>query len=288
MEHARFECHGHVLMDGDDFTAARDRHHSGVDDAHVRQVLSALREKNVVYFRDGGDALGVSLRARKLAGEYGIELRSPAFAIHKKGRYGSIVGRSWQDLTEYRERIRQARDSGADFIKLMFSGILTFQSWGELSCPSLTEEEIRELIHVAHGEGFAVMAHVNGAEAIRAAAEAGVDSVEHGYFADRTALDAMAKAGTIWVPTLAAVAAFDGRKGFAAPVVEETMSRQLEAIRLGVSLGVPIAPGSDSGAVGVPHGEGIKTEYALLARAGLTEDALCRNAGLLARRFRRG
>lgn len=52
----------------------------------------------------------------------------------------------------------------------------------------LQRDEIRELIHIAHEEGFSVMAHVNGAAPVLAAVEAGVDSVEHGNFLDEEAL----------------------------------------------------------------------------------------------------
>ena len=68
-----FECHGHVMMDGADFSSARERHRNGVDRAAVESALAALREAGVVYFRDGGDDWGVSVLARSLAPEYGIE-----------------------------------------------------------------------------------------------------------------------------------------------------------------------------------------------------------------------
>ncbi len=280
-----YECHGHVLMDGAAYPSARDRHRSGVDDGHVRAVLSALQREGIGYFRDGGDALGVSLRARELAPEYGVELRTPAFAIHKKGRYGSIVGRGWSDMADYRALVREAAAQKADFIKLMFSGIITFRSYGELSCPSLDSDEIRELIRAAHGEGFAVMAHVNGSDAVLAALEAGVDSVEHGYFMDEAALLALARSRTVWVPTLAAVAAFRGREGFPDELVKKTLERQLEAVRYAAGKGAVIAAGSDSGAVGVLHGPGTGMEYALLRSAGLASETIEDGCEELRRRF---
>ena len=110
MKENLYECHGHLLMDGSDYAKAKKRHENGPDETIIRAELAALEKAGVTYFRDGGDALGVSLRARELAEEYGIELRSPAFAIHKKGRYGSIVGRSWSDAGEYRALIRKAAE----------------------------------------------------------------------------------------------------------------------------------------------------------------------------------
>ena len=46
--------------------------------------------------------------------------------------------------------------------------------FGRLTEDGLPPEEIRELIHIAHEEGFAVMAHCNGARTAEAAAAAGL------------------------------------------------------------------------------------------------------------------
>ena len=282
-----YECHGHALMDGAAYADARRRHADGVDLDAVHRCLAALRNAGVTYFRDGGDALGVSLRARELAGEYGIVYRSPAFAIHKQGRYGGIVGRGWGDLREYRALVAEAKAEGCDFIKLMFSGIITFREYGGLSCPGLTAEEIAALVEIAHGEGFAVMAHVNGAETVKAAIEAGTDSIEHGYFMDDACLDALARSDAIWVPTVAAIEAFVDRPGFDPAVARRTLETQLACIRAAADRGARIAAGSDSGAVGVPHGAGTKTEYRLLRAAGLTDAQIETANRALAERFQR-
>lgn len=283
-----YECHGHALMDGTDFRTARDRHKNGVDEEAVRACLAAARDAAVGYIRDGGDALGVSLRARELAGEYGITYRSPAFAIHKKGYYGGIVGRGWRDLAEYRALVAEAKAAGCDFIKLMFSGIITFREYGELSCPGLSAEEIAALVDIAHGEGLSVMAHVNGAETVRAAIAAGTDSVDHGNFMDEDCLAALAASESIWVPTVAATHAFIGRAGFDEAVARRTVETQLKMIRRASEMGALIAAGSDAGAVGVPHGAGTETEYRLLRSAGLTESQIeTANRALEARFVRR-
>ena len=282
-----YECHAHALMDGADFRAARERHKNGVDEVSVRAYLEALRAAGVCYVRDGGDGLGVSLRARELAGEYGITYRSPAFAIHKAGRYGAIVGRAWRDKSEARALIAEAKAQGCDFIKLMLSGVITFNQYAELSCESLIPEEIAALSEIAHGEGFSVMAHVNGPETVRAAIAAGIDSIEHGYFLDDDCLRAMAEAETVWVPTVAATNAFIGRPAFDEAVAKRTVETQLQMIRRAAALGVKVAAGSDSGAVGVPHGEGTRTEYRLLRAAGLTETQIDQANRALAARFRR-
>ena len=286
MKETFLECHGHLMMEGTDYAHSRAKHENGPDVPALRAALAALRDAGVVYFRDGGDPLNVSVLGRELARSYGIEVVTPAYAIHRQGRYGGIVGRAWRDMAEYRALVRGVREAGGDFIKFMSSGIITFRRYGELSCPGLERGELEEMVRIAHGEGFRVMTHVNGPETVRAAAEAGVDSVEHGYFCDEAALEAMAANRTVWVPTLAAVAAFAGRPGFDEAVVTDTLRRQQEALRRFASMGGIIAAGSDSGAVGVPHGPGTRREYELLAEAGIGDEPIRRGCEMIRDRFR--
>ena len=261
------ECHGHIFMDGLDYRNVVAAHRKGPDESIVRAHLAACQAAGITYFRDGGDAWGVSLLAKRLAGEYGITYVTPAFAIHRRHRYGSIVGLGYDTIQEYRDLVAQAKAQGADFIKLMFSGILEVDEFGKLSCPSLDGAEISELVHIAHSEGFAVMAHVNGPEAVRAALEAGTDSIEHGYYMDDTCLQLLAQSKSIWVPTLAAIHAFATRPGCDRAVVEEILEVQYRNLRRAADGGAIIATGSDAGAVGVLHGKGILQEKQLLAEA---------------------
>ena len=101
----RWECHGHIFMDGVDYKAARSLHRNAPDTGAIRAHLAAYRSLGVTYYRDGGDALGVSLQAKALAGEYGIRFVTPGFAIHRAGYYGGIVGRSYTTLGEYRSLV---------------------------------------------------------------------------------------------------------------------------------------------------------------------------------------
>ncbi len=281
-----FECHGHVMMDGADFSSARERHRNGVDRAAVESALAALRKAGVVYFRDGGDAWGVSVLARSLAPEYGIEYVTPGFAIHKKGRYGAIVGREYETIADFRALVRELKAAGGDFVKIMLSGIITFKAYAHLSCSGLPAGEIGEIVNIAHGEGLPVMVHVNGEETVRAAAEAGVDSIEHGYFFREDLLPLLAEKRIVWVPTLAAVEAFIDRPGIDTDgAARKTLDGQLRLLGLAREAGVLVASGSDSGAVGVPHGPGTAREYALLQRAGISGETLLRGNEFLREKF---
>lgn len=255
------ECHMHMLMDAQNYRRAVLLHADGVREDDIRKKFRQYKERDITFLRDGGDGLGVSERAAQIAPEFGITYRTPLFAIHKKGHYGEIVGHGFSDWKEYRALVKKVRDGGGDFIKVMLSGIMDFGREGALTEASLTPEEIREMIHIAHEEGFAVMAHVNGADAIRAAVCAGVDSVEHGNFADEDCLQAMADSHAVWVPTYVTITNLIGSGRFDDGPLLRLRKRQGDAVRRGFELGVKIAAGSDAGAYRVPHGQGLLDEY---------------------------
>ena len=261
----RVDCHIHMVLDGSDWKAAIDRHRQAVDETWIRGTLAHYRELGFPYLRDGGDRWGVGKRARNLAGEYGITYRTPLAPLCKAGHYGGFIGEKYGNLREYAGLVVKNRENGADFIKIMISGLMDFDRFGVLTEAGLESTEIRELIHIAHEEGMAVMAHANGGRIVEAAAEAGVDSIEHGAYLDDDALHAMAEAGTVWVPTLSAIGNLRGRGRFEETAVERILESAMENVRLFAAMGGLLAPGTDAGAWSVPHGS--LTEYALLERA---------------------
>lgn len=260
------ECHGHIFMNGTDYQKAVRQHRNGVDSEDVRQKLKHCQEMGITYYRDGGDVLGVSEYARRIAGEYGITYRTPVFAIHKNGHYGKIVGFGFDTMKEYHRLVLKAKERNSDFIKVMFSGIMDFSADGGVTEPPLERAEIREMIHIAHEEGFAVMAHVNGARAIQNAVEAGVDSVEHGNFMDEECILALAESETIWVPTYVTIGNLLGSGRFSDEVIRNLQRQQEPKMRRAWELGVTMALGSDAGAYRVLQGQGIEDEYQAFLR----------------------
>ena len=191
------DCHIHLALDGYDYKAALGRHREAVDDEPIHAALARYRELGVTFLRDGGDKFGVSRRAKELAPQYGIDYRSPIFPIHRKGRYGGFIGRGYDDLTEYRQLVAEAKAQGADFIKLMLSGIMDFSHFGVISDEPLPPSEVHDLVAIAHDAGFPVMAHVNGADRMAAALDAGIDSLEHGGYANDEVLHQLAESNAV-------------------------------------------------------------------------------------------
>lgn len=261
------ECHAHMIMDGVSFRDAAAKHKNGPDETLIRQVLSAYQKRDVHFIRDGGDNLGVSRLAADLAPEYGIDYRTPVFAIHRRGYYGGIVGFAYDNLKEYARLVRLAREQRCDFIKIMTAGIMDFDHAGQLSCPGLPQKEVAEMVHIAHSEGCAVMTHVNGADHVKAALEAGVDSIEHGNFMDAECLALLRETGAVWCPTIAITGNIIGSGRYNDDVLTALHQRQLNNIRSAFDLGAAVALGSDAGAFRVPHPQGIFDEYGYFRQA---------------------
>ena len=255
------ECHGHMLMNGVNYQEAVHCHENGVNEAVVRKQLEAYRDADVTFVRDGGDALGVTLLGKRLAPEYGIDYRTPSFAIHKTRHYGGIVGKDFANLKEFHRLVLEAGRDGADFIKIMTTGILDFENQGKVTGSPLDKCEVREMVHIAHEEGFAVMSHTNGVYGVQAAVEAGVDSVEHGNYMDSATISILADSNTVWVPTLVTVRNLRGDGRYDDRVLEPIIAHAEENLRQAYEEGVKVALGSDAGAYRVPHGRGIRDEY---------------------------
>lgn len=255
------ENHAHIFMNGVNYRQAVKEHEKGPEDSLIRSRLRAYQEKGVSFVRDGGDYLHVSERARELAQEYGIDYRTPIFAIHKKGHYGGIVGRSFDTMKEYAALVDEVKRAKGDFIKIMTTGIMDFDTDGSITGVDLKAQEVKEMVHIAHEEGFAVMAHTNGAQAVKDAVLAGVDSIEHGNYVDEECLCLMADKGTAWVPTITVVKNIIGCGRFSDKVLQSIWEKGKRNIRRGYELGVKLALGSDAGAYLVPHGQGIIDEW---------------------------
>jgi len=279
----RCDCHMHMVLDGVDWKQAIARHKNGVDVSFVRNTLKTYRDLGYTYLRDGGDRWGVGACARELAPEYGITYRTPLAPLCQTGHYGSFIGTAYDTLQDYVNLIKAHRRAGADFIKLMISGLMDFDRFGVLTQEGLPVDRIRELIHIAKEEGFSVMVHSNGARTVEAAAAAGVDSVEHGAYLDADALAAMKEMGTVWVPTLSTIGNLRGKGRFSESAVVQILESAMENVAAFAQMGGLLALGTDAGAWAVPHGS--QTEEALLAEAGVTPAQLAQGTAAIMAKF---
>jgi imidazolonepropionase-like amidohydrolase len=227
----------------------------------------------------------VGAKARELAGQYGITYRTPLAPLCQKGHYGAFIGKCYVNLKEYADLVVGIRSQGGDFIKIMISGLMDFDRFGVLTEEGLPEETIRELIHIAHEEGFSVMAHANGARTVEAAARWGIDSIEHGAYLDEAALQTMAQMGTVWVPTLSTIGNLLGKGRFSESAVSAILDSALQNVAEFAAMGGLLAPGTDAGAWAVPHGSMTERGWMEKALGAETESVLARGAATIRERF---
>lgn len=277
------DCHMHMVLDGVDWKSAIARHQPDPDETFIQGALETYRDLGYTYLRDGGDRWGVGAAARTLAEEYGIRYVTPLGPLCKQGNYGAFIGEAFENLRHYARLVAQRRNQGAEFIKIMISGLMDFDRFGVLTEKGLPAPEIREMIHIAHEEGFSVMAHANGARVLEAAALAGVDSVEHGAYPDQDALHAMAENRVVWVPTVSTIGNLLGKGRFDEKAVRSIFDRTVENIQLYHQMGGVVAPGTDAGAWAVEHG--CATEERYLAMAGVDKTACEQGLTAIMERF---
>jgi imidazolonepropionase-like amidohydrolase len=174
------------------------------------------------------------------------------------------------------ERVREMSRRGADVIKITATGgVLSQQSRGLGA--HFTPAEMTAIVDTAASLGLKVAAHAHGDDGIRAAAAAGVASIEHGTYLSAETTKTLKAKGTWMVPTLAALTGLSERvgKGIYTPVVDakarqtlELWGKQVQAAR---AAGLNIAFGTDAGVL--EHGRNAE-EFALLVdKGGMTPRA---------------
>jgi imidazolonepropionase-like amidohydrolase len=175
-------------------------------------------------------------------------------------------------LAAVQHKVRENIKYGADLIKVCATGgVLSLGDNPQHS--QYTLEEMKAIVADAHRLGRKVAAHAHGAEGIRWAAEAGVDSVEHGSYIDDAGIAAMKEHGTYLVPTLYLGDWMIDNAGLThlpPPLLakaREVIPAARKHIARALVAGVKVALGTDAAVY--PHGLNAH-EFEVMARLGLT------------------
>jgi imidazolonepropionase-like amidohydrolase len=188
---------------------------------------------------------------------------------------------------EARQRAEFLFANGVDFLKLIATGaVLAIGT--EPGEPELTQAELRAAVEVARAHGTWATAHAHGAEGIKNAIRAGVRSIEHASLIDEEGLQ-MAKDAGVWLVMDVFNGDYIDQVGTAEGWPEEYLRKnrettiiQRENFRRAVTMGVPLAFGSDSGVY--PHGINAR-QFAYMVEWGMTELQAIRSATLEAARM---
>lgn len=272
------DAHVHLTMSGtEDPEQRKGQTNLSFEQARTR-IEHHLRRNithGVVALRDGGDREAHVLAYKAgFSGEacLPVAFKAPGKAWHATGRYGKLIGRTPLPGETLVGALNRVRTTG-DHVKIVNSGLNSLTRFGAETAPQFGFEELEAAINAAHAMGLKVMVHANGRVPVAWAVEAGCDSVEHGFFMGRENLENMAEKGTAWVPTAFTMAAYAqklGKGGLESEVAQRNLDHQLEQIRAAKDLGVSIAAGTDSGSLGVDHGEALSEELRLFMAAGLS------------------
>ena len=205
-----------------------------------------------------GPSLGIT------GGHCDSNLLAPQFHYQSAG----VADGPW----EARARVRENVKYGADAIKICATGGVMSKG-DSAGGQQYTFEEMKAIVEEAHKLERKVAAHAHGAEGMKDAVRAGVDSIEHGSFLDDEAAQLMRDHGTYLVPTIYLeewikenedkinLADYARAKfKIVRPVHEQGVARAIHR-------GVKIAFGTDAAVY--PHGLNAH-EFAELVRLGMT------------------
>ena len=171
-----------------------------------------------------------------------------------------------------RFQVRENRRFGAGVIKVCATGGV-FSKNTEPGQQQMTFEELKAAADEAHMLGLKVAAHAHGAEGIKAAIRAGIDTIEHASLIDDEGLR-LAKERGAWLSMDIFNTEFTQSEGKAIGALEENLRKDREVaqvqrdnFRKAVRMGVRQVFGSDAGVM--PHGTA-GGQFATMVQYGMT------------------
>ncbi len=125
------------------------------------------------------------------------DLFTPNWALREPGETSD-------GIDECLKAVRRLVREGADFVKIHSSGGLMSPS-DKVGWRNYTYEETKAICDEAHAFDMRVAAHAGGREGIKVCLDAGVDTIEHGYYLGENddLIEQMIKQGAFLIPTVA-------------------------------------------------------------------------------------
>ncbi len=189
-----------------------------------------------------------------------------------------------QGKDQFRQRAEKAVAGGADLLKMIASGAVL--AYGSIpGSPEMNPDEIQAVVDVGHQAGIRVTAHAHGAESIKQAILAGVDSIEHASLIDDEGIRLAKEKGVALSMDI-----YNGDYINTVGVIEEwpeeflrknreTTQIQRENFTKAHQAGVIIVYGTDAGVY--PHGDNAK-QFAYMVEHGMTSLEAIQSATIVA------
>ncbi len=277
------DCHSHLTLQGGAQWIARGSDPTAdLVDAAERNAAALVRA-GVRWIRDVGSvrradtpdgierALSLSLRDRWRGRDDFPYIRAAGTWLTRAGSLPAGLAVEVDHADGLLAAALGQLDEGADLIKLYLDG-------PEAEVAPWTADEVRTVVSAVHARGATVAAHGSGLANCRLGAEAGVDTLEHGFVLDGDVAATLAANGVTLVSTLSVLSSWQSfattteQDRFSSPEGRKRIAERREAaehsVRLAHAAGVAIAAGSDFGGGSVRAGH-LAWEVECLVRAGL-------------------
>ena len=283
------DCHVHLVWDGSPDPASMIR---GLSESRIalwayRNAVKTL-DCGITTVRDlgspGHTVLDVAhmVKTGTLVGP-NIVCAGPALCM--TGGHGHYMSHEVDGVEQLRAAARWVMREGADLVKVMASGGI-YTEGEKVGSPQYTVEEMKAAVEEAHKRERHVAAHAEGLAGIRNALDAGVDTIEHGIFADEDCLRRMKGKGIPVIPTMAVMRrlASDPRiPAFAQEKARPVTDAHIAMLRRAVKLGVMVATGTDAGSPCSPPDVYFQ-ELEIMAEAGMAPMEIIRSSTSVAAR----
>jgi imidazolonepropionase-like amidohydrolase len=277
------DCHSHITLPGGAHWIERGADTPEQLIAYAEHNARLMMGAGVFWARDVGAPLGVDpFDGRERALSLGVRDRWSGRreypTVRAAGtwltRANSLPAGLTVEVSNADELLAAALgqlDDGADFVKLYLDG-------PDPATAPWSVAEVSRVVDAVQQRGARVTAHVGRLDGARVGAEAGVDSVEHGFELDTEVCQTMVENGVRLVTTLTVLqswlsfgrttriprfASADGRR-----TVEARRERALDSVRLAHEAGVTICAGTDFGG-GSARANQLAWEVESLVAAGL-------------------
>jgi imidazolonepropionase-like amidohydrolase len=277
------DCHSHLTLQGGaqwiargadptpDLIEAAERNAAALIGAGVRWV----RDVGSPRRPDAGDgcerAVAIGLRDRWRGRDDVPYISAAGTWLTKAGSLPAGLAIEVADADALLAATLGQLDDGADLVKLYLDG-------PEAGVAPWSADEVRKVVAAVHARGATVAAHGSGLANCKLAADAGVDTLEHGFALDAGIAATMAANGVTLVSTLSVmhswltfgstttIERFTGETSRSA--IAERLEMAEESVRIADRAGVAIAAGSDFGGGSVRAGH-LAWEVEALVKAGL-------------------
>ena len=281
------DCHTHVTgQPGDNFYEDLFKR-SPIDEAITAHVYAKRTlEAGFTTIRDVGSEEFVDIALKKAINHGDIpgpRMLVAGLALSATGGHGDLNGYSpylsfktfsgvADGIDAIRKLIRTDVRQGADVIKVLATAGVLSEEDSE-GAPQYSQEELDTVVQEANMWERRVAAHAHGAEGIKRAIRAGVNSVEHASFIDDEGIRLAKEKGTFLVMDIYNddyIMTEYARRGYPQAILEKEKRvgrTQRENFRKAWKAGVKMAFGTDAGVY--PHGDNAR-QFAKMVEWGMT------------------